>query len=53
MAALTSQFKIKCDLEQREFAKVVYANFFEVGISAKHKMPHVEESRLLQKRLSE
>ena len=37
MAALTLQFKIRYSLIWGEFVRVVYANFFEASISAKHK----------------
>ena len=40
MVALRPQFKIKCGLKQREFARVTYANFFEVGISTKYETPN-------------
>ena len=49
MAALIPQFKIKHGLEQREFVRVVHANFFEAGKFAKHKMPHVGERPALRK----
>ena len=37
VTAVTPQFKTKYCLEQREFALVAYANFFEVSVMAKHK----------------
>ena len=40
MATPTPQFKIKCSHKQREFARVLYANFSEACILAKHKTPH-------------
>ena len=49
MATLIPLFKIKCSLKWREFARVAYANFFEAGISAKHKTPHVGERSVCKK----
>ena len=37
MAALTHQFKIKRCLERGGFARMAYANYFEVNVPAKHK----------------
>ena len=41
MATLTPHFKIKCSLEQGEFVRVAYTNFFEVHVPVK--TPHMGE----------
>ena len=40
IATPTPQFKMKHVFERREFARVVYANFFDACKSAKPKMQH-------------